>query len=88
MKDLFGNETTLSPNKRYGHESEYQQFKRVNNYGSAVYKDKSCKHCVNKRKFHYNGKNYYKCILIGVSHSEATDIRLNRVCDKFEEGEL
>ncbi len=42
---------------------------------------RTCRHCV---KIIHNGKTYYKCTLLGISNSEATDIRLSYVCDRWE----
>ena len=41
----------------------------------------NCKHCVTSMS---NTRYYYKCGLIGDSHSEATDIRVSYVCDLLD----
>ena len=33
----------------------------------------------------YHNKRYWKCRLLGITASEATDIRKSYVCDKWEE---
>ena len=61
--------------------SPYQQWKLDNNYRKAD-SEKRCKYC--KNLFIRQEQNrYYKCILLGLSGSAATDIRLSNVCDKF-----
>ena len=68
--------------------SFYQKFKVDNNYRKAIYANKDGKRCVWCKHLLQNSgntNNYYKCELIGVSHSSATDIRLSCVCDLFEE---
>lgn len=64
------------------HLSEYQLFKIVNNYRKSKSKErcKVCKHC----GYVQYANSYYKCDLLGLSSSPATDIRVNNVCDKFE----
>jgi hypothetical protein len=47
-------------------------------------KEKSCRNCSHCIKFDYHNKVYYKCEIIGVSNSTATDIRLKNVCDKHQ----
>ncbi len=94
MKDLFGHEITVEeylrdPDKKEpNHESVYQKFKRENNYidgrtadGLSIYQ--RCKYCIHHICGKYHNKTYHKCELLGLSHSEATDIRVNYVCDKF-----
>jgi uncharacterized protein (DUF983 family) len=79
--DLFGNIVDVvieKPRKL----SPYQQFKKDNNYCKGV--SKFCRQCVNFRMYEYHNKIYRKCVLLGESHSEATDIRTSYVCDKFQ----
>ena len=68
----------------------YQRLKQQMHYRKAnVLKGemycKYCKHCL---KMDYHNKIYYKCELIGVSNSEATDIRVKNTCDMFNKKEL
>lgn len=47
-----------------------------------------CKDCVYHKCLHYNNKNYHKCKMIGISNSEATDIRLKDfACNLFKKRE-
>ena len=65
--------------------SKYQQWKYNNKYRKAD-SDKRCKNCKNlisKLAICPSEKNYYKCKLLGISSSSATDIRLSNVCDLF-----
>lgn len=81
--NLFGEmQQELKPANKFV--SEYQKWKARNNYRDAVDK-KSCKSCEHRLRVHYHDKIYHKCNLMGVSSSEATDIRLKKVCDLFEE---
>lgn len=61
--------------------SKYQQWKLENNYRKADC-EKRCKHCKNLF-VRQNQNRYYKCLLLGLSGSSATDVRLSNVCDKF-----
>ncbi|MBQ2175387.1 MAG: hypothetical protein II453_10070 [Alphaproteobacteria bacterium] len=61
--------------------SKYQQWKLENNYCKATdnQRCKNCKNMVEKEE----ANKYYKCILLGLSSSHATDIRLSNVCNLF-----
>jgi hypothetical protein len=84
MKDLFGKDIPDYPLDQQRGESWYHSMKRTMGYRQTTAKEKCCKFCKQKRTFDYHNKNYHKCMLIGISHSEATDIRLRNVCDRFE----
>lgn len=46
---------------------------------------KDCKYCIREN---YNNKHYYKCKIMGISSSPATDIRLKDYgCSKWEKKE-
>jgi len=77
MKDLFGGET------KYVEPKPKKLIDALSNYRHSE-SDKKCKNCSNLIKKRQNMKNYYKCALLGVSRSSATDIRLNNVCDHYE----
>lgn len=65
--------------------SQYQKWKYQNKYRKADdLSDIRCKNCKHRVIIHSSGKIYYKCRLIGISHSSATDIRLSNVCKNFE----
>lgn len=59
--------------------SKYQKWKLENNYRKAD-NGMRCANCVN-----IVGTRFYKCRLLGISSSSATDIRLSYVCNRFEE---
>jgi hypothetical protein len=80
MIDLFGNEIKPKTPKP---KSKYQEYKLKYNYRKGT--TKMCKFCQNIRRYDYHNKIYSKCILLGESHSTATDIRLTDVCDNFKE---
>jgi len=65
------------------HLSLYQRIKLGNAYRLASDKTESCRYCIHRHHYKYHDKHYHKCDLIGVSHSEATDIRLKNTCNKF-----
>ena len=66
--------------------SFYQEFFEKNNYRkAAAHSWNRCANCFNflPNQSIYT-KNYYKCLLIALSHSAATDVRLSGICDKFQ----
>jgi len=81
QKDLFGNIVEVNPEKPVKPKSKYQQFKADNSYRKGI--DSFCKDCQNFRMYDYHNKFYRKCVLLGESHSTATDIKAGWVCDKF-----
>ena len=47
---------------------------------------KCCRNCKHHHILEYHYKNYHKCEKLGISNSEATDIRLKDVaCNLYEE---
>jgi hypothetical protein len=77
--DIFGNLSEPPEPKREG--NRYRTMQELHGVKEGEF-CKTCKHCVCA---HYHGRNYYKCELWIVSHSEATDIRLkNPACNKYE----
>ena len=48
-----------------------------------------CKNCKSYAEYRYHNKKYKKCKLIGLSHSEATDIRKSDVaCNLYDQIEV
>lgn len=86
IPDLFGElrpvKEFLNEEDRMRNESKYQEFKRSNHYRRADGYNR-CKFCKHHFAMHYHDKVYHKCKLLGVSNSEATDIRVRNVCDLF-----
>lgn len=83
MKDFWGNEIPdKEPDKLKSH---YQRIKAINNYRKSSSHEINCKNCGHRKTFEYHNRYYHKCKLIGESSSEATDIRLSCVCNKYEE---
>ena len=80
--NLFGEMQDDPPS--YVHKGKYQIFRVTNHYRLAESKSERCKNCVNLIGVSGNTKNYYKCKLMGTSMSEASDIRLNHVCEQFK----
>jgi len=78
--DLFGGESEVVSS---GSESDYQKFKRMNNYRIAENKSERCFLCIHCFRKEFNNKGYYKCELIGCSSSMATDVRIKNTCSKF-----
>lgn len=64
--------------------SKYQRWKEENNYRKAD-KGINCAKCENIIKDTGHNNVFYKCRLLGTSHSIATDIRLSCVCDLWKE---
>lgn len=79
---LFNVDSFESQSEIVAPKSQYQNFKFVNNYRKSDGAE-SCKSCINLYICPTNGKNYYKCTLLGFSHSAATDIRLCCICDRY-----
>lgn len=80
MLNLFGEDQ--EPDKKVtGH---FKTWRQRNGYKKSVSFEKQCRICRHLRTFEYHDKNYHKCGLQGVSHSEASDIRLGNVCNLFE----
>lgn len=70
--------------------SPYQRLKQQMRYRKAnpLKGESYCKHCNYCIRMGYHDKVYYKCELIGISNSEATDIRVKNTCDRFKQKEL
>lgn len=79
--DLFSEEPTPIGQPAHGWA---QRRKRDMGYRPAREGETTCADCVNCIRQSYHGKNYYKCDLIGISRSEATDIRLKDTCKHAE----
>ena len=59
-----------------------ERFRSINGINKS-HKCKECQHCI--RYILRNGKSYYKCQKMGISSSEATDIRLKDYsCNLFK----
>lgn len=81
--DILGNEVDyFELNKIVPRETIKERFRRVNGYIQG----KFCRDCKHLKTFSYNRKNYYKCEQMGITRSEATDIRLKDcACKLFKE---
>ena len=84
---LFGDEYPPEPKtKRDKPVGYYKRWKREHNYHWA--EDGDPRRCGSCRWFavsEHHVKRYFKCLLMGASRSEASDIRKNRVCENWEE---
>ncbi len=83
MLDLFGKdytETDLLPVRKTLLRSKLGRFKYRKSESHAV----RCKTCDHMAFRDSSGKRYYKCDLVSYSHSSASDIRCNNVCDAWE----
>lgn len=78
--DLFGDVVTEDRPTPIG---TRQKLKAQMGYREGT-KERCCKNCRHSVCFDYHDKNYYKCLLIGVSCSAATDIRLKNLCNRWE----
>ena len=82
QRGLFGEDVEMNKDKiTHGH---YVDLKRANNFRKGII-SRCCKWCKHLVVSQGNTKKYFKCSLMGVSSSEASDIRLYNVCNKFEE---
>ena len=65
--------------------SNYQKWKYENKYCKAdQYSDIRCGNCKYMFGVRLLKRIVYKCELLGISHSQATDIRLSNTCRNFE----
>ena len=83
MKNLFGEEDDMKIIP--ANQSEYQKFRRRNNYHKSK-DERQCGNCTSSFVKGHHNKRYWKCKLIGCSCAGATDIRKSYVCDKWREG--
>lgn len=86
---LFGGETDVNDIPDQSGNSPYIDFKNRQRYRKAklrLYDRKCCGTCKYIIPKDYHDKRYYKCKLMGMSYSEATDIRKSCVCDLWEYG--
>jgi hypothetical protein len=80
--DLFGGQTRIvdetaarGPIKSQKKEIGYvQQFDR----------NRQCRNCKYLIRFKHIGRTYFKCQIIGITHSAASDIRLYAHCRLYE----
>ena len=82
--NLFGEVVDTEKIKEYKQSSPYQRFKQRWQYRQSDNKDRRCKNCKYHHRLEYHNKYYHKCELLGISHSEATDVRVSCVCNRFE----
>ena len=84
MKQLnFDGKEVNDKLKPSGNKSPYQWFKIANGYHKSKGK-KCCEVCKYFREV-YHQKVFFKCELLGISMSRATDIRRSYVCLKYEQ---
>jgi hypothetical protein len=79
--DLFGGETEIKQNKT---ETFISEWIRVANYRPSENKVERCKNCIHHQHWQYHTKYLHKCDLLGMSHSAATDIKVNFTCNNYE----
>lgn len=89
--DIFGNEVDIeiinaeTKKVRGGRLSIKDTFRKIHGYNKSDY-CKNCYFCICNT---YRNRKYYKCYNLGLSNSEATDIRLkDYACDLFKRKEL
>jgi hypothetical protein len=81
MLDMFGNEITEKPPEVHGY---YKKWESDHHYRPATEHLRSCARCKYCKVIEYHDKRYRKCSLLGISASEASDIRASGLCDLFE----
>ena len=82
MDSLFGENIPDSPPKKI--QGVFNIWKHSNGYSKD--KKNKCQDCVHLTYIHGNLKTYYKCKLMGISNSEASDIRLKHGCNLQTQG--
>ena len=81
--DIYGNEVEAEDLLPPTRETLKEKFRRKYGYLDGKY----CKDCKYHHRFDYHYKYYHKCEKLGISNSEATDIRLKDIaCNLYEEG--
>ena len=88
--DIFGNEVDIkkindeAKKQRFNRLTIKETFRKLHGYNKSNC-CKDCKYCI----CNHRDKRYYKCEKIGLTNSEATDIRLkDHSCDLFKERSL
>ena len=70
------------PKPKVNIKGRYQKWKYENNDRKS-FNEIRCENCKNCVAMTNGYKTYYKCNIMGISNSQATDIRLSYVCDFF-----
>jgi len=84
MKDLFNQDIPdVAPKPLLG---KFKSWKAKNQYRKTK-GDRRCGTCRNLTEEGGNTANYFKCKLMGISSSAATDIRKSYVCNLWKGGE-
>lgn len=82
--DIFGNEVdveTIIEKKQKKRLTIKEKFRQIHGFKEGF----KCANCIYFWCDSHNNKNYYKCKKIGISNSNATDIRLKDIaCNLFE----
>ena len=82
---LFGDLAKLETIGNAQKETIKSRFRRMYGFDDE-HKCGTCKHLICNR---HNNRNYYKCELMGISASEATDIRLHdTACKRWEKNDV
>lgn len=84
--DIIGNEVDyfeLNKPKETSRQTIKDKFRQINGYLQG----KTCKECIYHKAFSYHYKTFHKCEKMGITQSEATDIRLKDCACKLFKGE-
>ena len=81
MKSLF-NEIIPDSIRSIVH-GHFVDWKVKSNYRKSDHKQIKCMNCQNFLEINYHNKKYFKCNLMGMSSSSASDIRKGYVCRQF-----
>lgn len=49
---------------------------------------RQCRHCSYLTRVYHNNRTFFKCQLIGITNSAASDVRLYAHCRLFQRGDL
>lgn len=82
--NLFGEKDDLKEHKSIT--GYFKKWKFRHNYRKSNTQNK-CGNCINSRADMHHNKIYWKCMLMGFSHSEASDIRKSYTCNNYKEEE-
>jgi hypothetical protein len=82
MVDMFGNVIVETEKPRPKRPTIKSECLYPWNYRPSVPNGPRCRTCQHVAVLDYHNRRYYKCRLVGIAHSTATDIRSTWVCDR------
>lgn len=84
MRDFWGE--TIPDTDPAETRGDYKRAKKNMGYKRRVVKSVCCGTCLHFRRCPHHGKTYFKCKIIGITSSSATDIQLSCTCILWADG--